>query len=207
MRSAFFIGGTMDRSVATRTGDKGDTSLMFGNRVDKDDLRVEVFGTIDELNAALGMARSHCEYGFIRDLILHLQQETFVVGGELATPPEKLPQLSKRVEFDMVAVLDDYVATIEEKHTYSQDWAMPGDHPSPAALDFARTVCRRCERMVVHLYKIVPESKNPVLLQYLNRLSDLLWLMARWEEREHNVKLTSVRDFLDDKGLSLKKKN
>jgi cob(I)alamin adenosyltransferase len=189
----------MERSIATRTGDDGTTSLVFGTRVSKDDIRVECYGTIDELNAVLGVARAHCQFDYIKNLITSLQNETFITGGELATPPEKLDKLKRRVDKAMVEELDKHVKVIETQHTFTSDWAMPGDHPSAASLDFARTVCRRAERYVIRLYKVVPESKNPELVRYLNRLSDLLWLMARWQEKDHNAKLTSVREFLNSK--------
>lgn len=187
----------MERSIATKTGDKGDTSLMFGTRVDKDDVRVEAYGTIDELNSVLGLARAYCDRDTLKEIIIRIQQETFIVGGELATPAEKLVKLKKRVEQNMVDFLDEQVARIEKFHDFTSDWAMPGDHPSSAALDFARTVCRRAERRTLSLYKQFPDGRNPVLIQYLNRLSDLLWLMARWQEVDHNVKQTSVREFLE----------
>lgn len=176
----------MSRSIVTRAGDTGQTKLIYGERVSKADLQVEAYGTIDELNSFLGLARSLCDSADINQTLEHLQRETFIVGAELATPPDSLDKLKTRVAPAMTEFLDAKIAQIEELPGLLDDWALPGATQAGAAIDVARSVCRRAERCTVRLHDagLVP---NEEVLRYLNRASDLLWLLGRQYEIEHEV--------------------
>lgn len=169
-------------SIATKTGDAGETSLMYGRRVPKTDQRVATYGCVDELNAALGMARVASTDAFVAEEILAIQQELIVVMGELATAPEDLPRYTKDgFQVTSATMVDRLTAIVDdlEKNKLGQfkGWAIPGRTMMSATLDVARTTCRRAERAVAAL-----ESANPEILRYLNRLSDLCWLLARYAE-------------------------
>jgi len=169
-------------SIVTKTGDQGDTSLMFGRRVPKDDPRVAAYGAVDELTAALGLARASCNDKFIADKILSVQKELIDVMGELSTVPEDRPRYTKDgfrvVDAEMVDRLTTVIVDLEEdKSLYPKDWVIPGRNPVSAALDLARTICRRAERQVAAL-----QEPNPEILRYLNRLSDFCWILARKAE-------------------------
>ena len=172
-------------SIVTKTGDQGQTALMYNRRVSKCHPRVEVYGTVDELNAALGMARAMVKQSSLQEHLLTIQKELVVVMGELATAVEDLPRFLKDgfspVEPAMTAKLDELVKKIEGSVGGFKGWAMPGSNAGSAALDVARTVCRRAERGICRLHEF-GQLNNPEIIVYLNRLSDLLWLMARMEE-------------------------
>jgi cob(I)alamin adenosyltransferase len=169
----------MSKSIATKTGDRGQTGLVGGVRVSKASLRVETYGTVDELNSFLGFARSICEHAEIKELTHSIQKELFVVGGELATPVPNEKQA--RVTQEMVDRLTDEVHRIEAVEGILSDWTVPGEDPSSAAFDMARAVCRRAERCAVRLAES-GESVSALVIVYLNRLSDLVWLLSRWIE-------------------------
>ncbi len=176
----------MSRSIVTGAGDAGQTKLIFGAKVSKADLQVEAYGTLDELNSFLGLARAQCEAPDVKQVLEHLQRDTFIVGAELATPVEELDKLKQRVDEPMVQVLDEHVARIEQTPGLLDDWALPGATLAGAAIDVARSVARRAERCVVRLSheEMVP---NPSVLKYLNRVSDLLWLLGRQYEIEQGA--------------------
>ncbi|MGH9784261.1 MAG: cob(I)yrinic acid a,c-diamide adenosyltransferase [Terriglobia bacterium] len=164
-------------SISTKRGDGGQTGLAGGIRVSKSSLRVEAYGTIDELNSALGSARSRCEDEVLRSQTKSIQQELFRIGSSLATPPESAkPQVP--VTQEIVEALTQQVHRLEETAGLLSDWSLPGEHAVAAAFDVARTVCRRAERCVVRLMES-DEAVDPNVLAYLNRLSDLLWLFGR----------------------------
>lgn len=171
-------------SIVTRTGDSGTTSLMYGRRVPKTHPRVEAYGAVDELNAALGLARATAIEDFVRDNLLRIQNELVVLMGELATAPEDLPRYLKdgfaQLAADKTAKLEEVIHQIEPKISL-KDWAMPGDTLLGAALDSARVACRRSERRVCALQE-AGELGNGEIIVYLNRLSDFLWLLARFVE-------------------------
>ncbi len=171
-------------SIATKHGDKGQTTLVGGRRVSKADLRVEAYGTIDELNSVMGFARSICEDREVAELTKDIQRELFLVSGSVANPraPEKETQ---DVTLDMVERLTKEVNRIEAMEGILADWSLPGEHTASAAYDVARTVCRRAERLVVHLAE--GEEVAPQVIPYLNRLSDLLWLFSRLIELRAGV--------------------
>ena len=172
-------------SIATKTGDDGTTALMYGRCVLKTHPRVETCGTVDELNAALGMARASAEHDFLRDNLLAIQKDLIVLMGEIGVATEDLPRYTKDgyslITSEMTAKLDTLIREIEAQGVNFKGWATPGATAASAALDMARTICRRAERRVCGL-KETGELKNAEIVIYLNRLSDLLWLFARWVE-------------------------
>ena len=172
-------------SIVTKTGDSGTTALMYGRRVPKSHPRVEACGAVDELNAALGMARATATDDFVARHLLAIQKDLIVLMGELGVLPEDLPRYVKDgyppVSPAMTAKLDALVQEIESQNVAFAGWATPGATPQAAALDVARTVCRRVERRVCAL-KETSGPANADIIIYLNRLSDLLWLFARWVE-------------------------
>jgi cob(I)alamin adenosyltransferase len=173
-------------SIATKTGDNGTTALMYGRRVSKTDARVAAYGTVDELNAALGFVRATAGDAFITEPVLAIQKELVTLMGELAVADEDRERYSKGkyqlVEAPMVDALTAIIDDIERSHRLTFDgWATPGGSLASAALDLARTTCRRAERHVVALSE-TGAPVNPQIIRYLNRLSDLCWLWARWVE-------------------------
>ncbi|MGH7992932.1 MAG: cob(I)yrinic acid a,c-diamide adenosyltransferase [Limisphaerales bacterium] len=177
-------------SIVTKTGDQGTTALMYGRRVPKNHPRVEAYGTVDELNAALGLARATVREDFLRENLLAIQKDLVVLMGELAVLPGDLSRYVKDgysvVAPEMTAKLEALVREIEAQNVSFKGWATPGATSAAAALDVARTVCRRAERRVCALQE-AGELKNAETLIYLNRLSDLLWLTARWAETKGNL--------------------
>jgi cob(I)alamin adenosyltransferase len=173
-------------SIATKTGDDGSTALMYGRRVSKTDVRVAAYGTVDELNAALGFVRATAADPFINTPVLAIQKELVTLMGELAVAAEDRERYTKGgykfVEAPMVDALTALVDDIEKNHKITYDgWATPGATLGSAALDLARTTCRRAERHVIALRE-TGAAVNPEIVRYLNRLSDLCWLWARWLE-------------------------
>ena len=172
-------------SIATKTGDKGKTALIGGERVSKADLRVESYGTIDELGAAMGFARSICENEEINELTKSIQRDLFLVAGSVANP--NFTEAPKPyVTPEMIERLTAEVHRIEKIEGILSDWSLPGDVASAAAFDVARTICRRAERLVVRLQE-TGETVDAQVVTYLNRLSDLLWLVGRFLELKAGV--------------------
>ncbi|MBU6400383.1 MAG: cob(I)yrinic acid a,c-diamide adenosyltransferase [Verrucomicrobia bacterium] len=172
-------------SISTRTGDAGTTGLMYNRRVSKTHPRVEAYGCVDELNTALGVARAAAASDFIRQHLLRIQKDLVLLMGELATAVEDLPRYRgdgfSVLTPGQTAHLDRLVSELEAQQITFDGWATPGAAPAAAALDVARTTCRRAERRVCGLHE-ARELSNPETLVYLNRLSDVLWLLARWVE-------------------------
>ena len=172
-------------SIATKRGDGGQTGLAGGIRVSKADLRVESYGSVDELNAHLGFARSICHDKEIAAWTEEIQRTLFRVGSALATPPEskKKPPVITTEDVDK---LTDLVYKIEATDGILADWSLPGGHPESSAYEMARTVCRRAERSVVRFVES-GGSTQPEVLAYLNRLSDVIWLFGRLIELNAGV--------------------
>jgi cob(I)alamin adenosyltransferase len=175
-------------SIVTKTGDKGETSLMYGRRRPKADPRVDAYGCVDELTAALGLARSFSTDKFLSDQIFAAQKDLIVVMGELATAPgDRERYVKDGFQFTTAGMVDRITAGIfdleKDKSLYPKDWVIPGGIAVSAALDFARATCRRAER---HIAAFSAEQKdfNPEILRYLNRLSDLCWVLARYAEKK-----------------------
>ena len=196
-----------DSAVATGKGDDGTTGLLYGGeRIAKDDLRTEAYGTVDEAVAALGLARARLglkeEYGVlspglvpIRDLVLRFQRELFVVAAELATNPDAWDRLEDgrtRVSADMVASVDSTLRELEAHVEMPREFVIPGETATSAGIELARTIVRRAERRAVALGRagLIP---GPHLLPYLNRLADLLWVLARAAEQAEDRQATTSR--------------
>ncbi|HSQ66549.1 MAG TPA: cob(I)yrinic acid a,c-diamide adenosyltransferase [Polyangiaceae bacterium] len=168
--------------IYTKTGDDGTTGLFGGGRVRKDDPRVEAYGTVDELNATIGIARALGLTKKCDEVLGHVQEDLFVLGGELATVPgkeDKLP-MARLVSSDSER-LEHAIDEAEEGLSALKNFVLPGGSPQAAALHHARTVCRRAERLLVTL-----GARNELIV-YLNRLSDLVFVLARRENHERNV--------------------
>lgn len=164
-------------SIATTRGDGGQTGLAGGIRVSKADLRVESYGSVDELNCVLGFARSICTNKEIAGWTEQIQRTLFRLGSALATPPESKKQ-PPIISVEDVAMLTDLVHKIEATEGILGDWSLPGAHTESAAYEVARTVCRRAERNTVRFVQSGGVVK-PEILAYLNRLSDVVWLFGR----------------------------
>jgi len=164
-------------SIATKSGDGGQTGLAGGIRVSKASLRVDTYGNVDELNSALGFARSICDDEELCASTLRIQRELFKVGSSLATPPTSA-KTAVVIEASLTEALTAEVHALEAMEGMLSDWSVSGATPAGAAYDLARTICRRAERGVVRLRES-GEAFQPEILPYLNRLSDLLWLFGR----------------------------
>ena len=174
-------------SIVTKTGDKGETSLMYGRRLSKADPRVDAYGCVDEVTAALGIARSIAPDNFISDQIFAVQKDLIVVMGELATAPVDRERYTKDgfhlTNTEMIDRITGVISDLEkDKSLYPKDWVIPGKNELSAALDFSRTTCRRAERHIA-AFSAGEEAFNPEILRYLNRLSDLCWVLARYAEK------------------------
>jgi cob(I)alamin adenosyltransferase len=174
-------------SIVTKTGDQGETSLMYGRRVPKSHPRVDAYGCVDEVTAALGLTRSVCKDQFVSGQIVAVQKDLIVVMGELATDPQDLQRYVKDgfhlTTAQMVERLTSVIVDLEkDKSLYPKDWVIPGETALSAALDFARATCRRAERRAALLIER-KEDFNPEIVCYLNRLSDLCWVLARYVEK------------------------
>jgi cob(I)alamin adenosyltransferase len=170
-------------SIATKHGDGGQTGLVGGIRVSKADLRVESYGSVDELNTFLGFARSICKNAEIASWTEEIQRTLFRVGSALATPPESRKSAPIMTAED-VDKLTELVHRIEATEGILADWSLPGGNPESAAYEMARTVCRRAERCAVRFAEDGGDVQ-PEVIAYLNRLSDLIWLFGRLIE--HNL--------------------
>ena len=164
-------------SIYTKTGDGGETALFGGGRVGKDDARVEAYGQVDELNSVIGVARA-AGLGEMDEFAQELQNQLFTVGSLLATPPtSKAAAHIPKISPDWAVAMERAIDTFDEKLAPLRQFILPGGTAAAAALHHARTVCRRAERRVVSLAR--DESVPPEVVVYLNRLSDLLFTMAR----------------------------
>ncbi|MEO7664608.1 MAG: cob(I)yrinic acid a,c-diamide adenosyltransferase [Candidatus Limnocylindrales bacterium] len=197
----------LDSVVATTRGDDGTTGLLFGGeRIGKDDPRTEAYGTIDEAVAALGLARANLgarrrtgtltpSLGGLGDLILRFQRELFVVGAELATNPDAWDRLEDgrtRVSAAMVEAVNATLEEAEASITIPTEFVVPGETITSAALEIARTILRRAERRAVGLRR-AGQVPGEHLVPYLNRLADLLWVLARAAEQAESRRATPAR--------------
>ena len=172
-------------SITTRTGDNGETGLLFSKRTSKGDPRIAACGDIDELNAAIGLARAHLQDTRENSRLEAIQKSLIALMGELATLPEDSARYAAskfdKLTADNTHQLDSWIAEHETSGLTFEGWALPGRTVASANLDMARTICRRAERSTVALRSV--EGDNSQAIVYLNRLSDLLWLMARSVEQ------------------------
>lgn len=173
--------------IYTKKGDNGDTSLLYGAGVSKDDIAPEAYGSVDELVASLGLIRAESKLPTdVKDTILRIQRELFIVGAELATDKSKRKKLSEGktlVTEEMIVNLEKDIDNLTEKNGLPNFFVVPGENIISAKLDWSRVISRRAERKCVTWYKTLDMSESKVLI-YLNRLSDLLWMMARDFEKD-----------------------
>ncbi|MFA5338356.1 MAG: cob(I)yrinic acid a,c-diamide adenosyltransferase [Candidatus Omnitrophota bacterium] len=170
--------------ITTKTGDSGKTSLCFGERVFKDDLRVIACGTLDELCSSIGMAKSLAKDKRAKEILCGIQRDLFIIGAEIATDKKRLSKLKERIDADFVFNLEELIKQLEgKKKSEPCCFCLPGENQVSSSFDISRTIARRAERVLVALKrkKII---KNPDMLIYLNRLSDLLYLFARDYEKK-----------------------
>jgi len=174
--------------IYTRTGDDGSTGLVGGDRVRKDDPRVECYGTVDETNSFLGVAIVAAEsaggpavLGSIADVLKAVQHDLFDLGADLATPfsADEVAGTRLRIQSSQTTRLERLIDAFNERLSPLNSFVLPGGSPAAAALHAVRTVTRRAERLVVSLHEAHPDSTNPEAIRYLNRLSDLLFVLAR----------------------------
>ncbi len=165
--------------IYTRTGDNGTTSLFSGGRVSKTHLRVEAYGTVDELNSALGVVRACKPHAQTDAWLTLVQNQLFNLGADLATPLDAKSEWIVRVDADSVSWLEAAIDDMSDELPELRQFILPGGTPAAAYLHVARTICRRAERLVVALQE--HEATGEQVLPYLNRLSDFLFTLARWE--------------------------
>lgn len=176
--------------IYTRTGDTGDTSLRWGERIPKDALRVDVYGQVDETNSVLGLALALLPPAppvadgappsgleRVRQALLRIQRELFDVGADLATPPDRAQGQEPRLRPETIAALEQDIDALDAALPPLRQFILPGGAPAASTLQVARSVCRRAERQLVALQR--QETLDPTLLRYLNRLSDFLFVAAR----------------------------
>lgn len=168
--------------IYTKSGDKGETSLVYGTRVPKNNPRVEAYGTCDEANSLIGLGKSYLDKDARWDALkksLHIvQTKLFHIGAELATPEDR--QVSWPITSEDVQFLEREIDRMDPELPPLTNFILPGGHPTASALHVARTVVRRAERVALD----IPEQINPTTFQYLNRLSDYLFVAARWVNKE-----------------------
>ncbi len=178
--------------IYTKTGDDGTTGLLFGGRVSKDSAAMHITGTVDEAQAAMGLARAETVPGSELDqLLTTLERDLYVLMAEATTDPtnrSKLSAGSTLVTAEMITALESHIDDLKDRFDMPADFVVPGANRASAALDFARTVVRRAERLVV-----AAPIEGSLVHPYLNRLSDLLWAMARWTEGEHHLLARTAR--------------
>lgn len=175
--------------IYTKTGDQGKTSLYDKTRISKNDIRVESYGTIDELNSYIGLARQFTEDNAIQERLQHIQRKLFNVAGELATLNSD--QFPDRIQASDIQWLEDLIDTLLDKMGKEQafQFIIPGSSKASASLHIARTICRRAERRVLTLAETAEVSS--LLLKYINRLSDALYTMARYSEK--NIQMVEFK--------------
>lgn len=171
--------------IYTRKGDSGQTSLLFGGNTSKSGIRCEAYGSTDEAISAMGLARALAKEPLVKEILYRIQSEMFIVGSELATIPSQIEKFKSKyptITSDMVSQVEKDIDTLNQRIKLPQSFIIPGASSSSAALDVARTTLRRAERRIVSINE--SESlDNQEILRYVNRVSDLLFILARYEDR------------------------
>ena len=171
--------------IYTKKGDDGSTGLIGGTRVSKSELRIETYGTVDELNSYIGWVRDLSTRGEFSDILIEIQDRLFTIGSHLASDPQKskmkLPSLSE----DDISFLEKNIDEIEAQLPEMKSFILPGGHPAVSCCHVARCVCRRAERLAVSLNET--QILEPFILKYLNRLSDFLFVLARILAKDVNA--------------------
>jgi len=174
--------------VYTKTGDKGTTGLIGGSRVPKDHIRIEAYGTVDELNSYLGLVTDQLQDEKINEWILEIQDRLFTVGSSLATDPDKAPKMKlPDLHEEDIKWLETRIDEMDDQLPEMKSFILPGGHVAASAAHIARCVCRRAERLCVHMHNS-QEFVAEVVLKYLNRLSDFLFILARFIVHQHGGK-------------------
>ena len=174
------------KKLYTKFGDKGETSLLYGGRVSKNDLHTEAYGITDEAVSAMGLARATTDDPRVKDVLRDLQRELFTIAAELATEPDKyelFQQHFQPVTLEMVENLEATIDALEEDVEMPKVFILPGGSPASAAIDLARCIIRTAERRVVALRE-AGKLTNDLIITYLNRIGDLLFVVARYQDRE-----------------------
>lgn len=174
--------------IYTKTGDTGETSLLGGVRVKKHCIEIDAIGDVDELNAAIGVLISCLDdnrFSSVRAPLLQIQHRLFTLGSNIADVQMKLGSVPKIAAADVQA-LEDWIDAMESEVTRLTQFILPGGHPAAAQAFFARAVCRRAERRVVELRERHPDL-DPLVQQYLNRLSDMLFVLGRWKNKKEGI--------------------
>jgi cob(I)alamin adenosyltransferase len=193
--------------VYTRTGDRGETALVGGKRVPKDSLRIEAYGTIDELNSIVGLARAFNEekladgeaHRFLDTVLRQIQGELFDLGSELATPPDFFQEGMYRISESEVKKIEQFIDECQKELEPLKSFVLPGGGRIGAYLHQCRTVCRRAEREILRLSRAEELSEWPI--KYVNRLSDLFFVLSRWISKK-----TGKDEYLWQRGLAEKPK-
>lgn len=173
--------------IYTKTGDKGATSLIGGTKVPKSHLRIEAYGTVDELNSHIGFCNDHISHIPTRQVLREVQDRLFTIGSSLATDPEKEPRMKiPDLHTADVELLEREMDQMDAELPAMKSFILPGGHPAVSALHIARCVCRRAERTCVRMQYEQMEVE-PLVIQYLNRLSDYLFMLCRYMAKELQV--------------------
>jgi cob(I)alamin adenosyltransferase len=170
--------------IYTKAGDQGKTALFGGRNVSKSDLRVDAYGTIDELNAHIGLLRDQVQMVDIQDFLKNLQDRLFTIGSHLASDPKNHPMLPDIHNTDITA-LENAMDQMEESLEPLRHFILPGGHPTVSYTHLCRTICRRAERLVVALHEVEPVEA--LVLQFLNRLSDYFFMLGRFIAKELGI--------------------
>jgi cob(I)alamin adenosyltransferase len=171
--------------IYTKTGDNGETSLFGGKRVPKDSMRIEAYGSVDELNSIIGVCRSINNVKEIDAILEEIQSDLFTLGADLATPFDNNLKDVKRIDKSFINRLERHIDKLDPQLKPLKQFILPGGDRTAAEIHLARTVCRRAERKVVHLSHTDSIGENIII--YLNRLSDLLFVLARWSNVQSNT--------------------
>jgi cob(I)alamin adenosyltransferase len=174
----------MSMKIYTKTGDKGKTSLIGGTKVYKSDLRIEAYGTVDELNSFIGLCRDHLKSNGIESVLAEVQDRLFTIGSALACDPEKETKLKiPDLHEEDIVLLEKEIDKMNEALPAMRSFIIPGGHVTVSNLHVARTVCRRAERCCVKMQKKEKEIES-LIIKYLNRLSDFLFVLARFTAQQ-----------------------
>ncbi|MFN8375808.1 MAG: cob(I)yrinic acid a,c-diamide adenosyltransferase [Anaerolineae bacterium] len=171
--------------IYTKTGDSGETSLFSGGRVPKKHLRVEAYGTVDELNSMIGVARAHQPHPQTNSWLERIQKQLFHLGADLATPLDAKADWIVRIDADSISWMETSIDQMTAELPELKNFILPGGSVATAQIHVARTVCRRAERLAVALRDEEPISEH--VIPYLNRLSDFLFTLARWENMKAGI--------------------
>lgn len=182
--------------IYTKKGDDGTTGLLYGGRVPKDDVRTEVYGTLDETVSALGIARAGGLPHKVGEIVIRIQRELFVVGAQLATSEENQSKLEpgvSKVTPEMTARAESDIDALLAEHPLPQEFILPGETQASAGLDLARSIVRRAERQAVSMQR-AGQLHDDEILRYLNRLSDLFFVLARHVEADAGLRAKPSRE-------------